>query len=229
MERLQLMRRACVWGGLSLLVIALVCAASVLVSGWLIDAVERSSGGAQAAADRSRVGDYFGAASAVFSGMALLILVVTLFLQQQELRLQRHELAEQREELASSRIELHRSAESHMRGLHVQLSRMAMEDPSLADVWNAFPASPPVVSRQHLFANLTFGHFLLAYRWGTYSEAELRAHARDLANSAPFLRYWDASRDAKRALPPESDERRLAEIFDSVIVEMATGTPPGHS
>ncbi|MEV6395856.1 hypothetical protein AB0M39_13915 [Streptomyces sp. NPDC051907] len=72
---------------------------------------------------RGQVGDYFGAASAVFSGFAFLTLTIALLFQYQELRLQRGELAEQREELTQSRQELHRSAEANMRSLHVQLTR----------------------------------------------------------------------------------------------------------
>ncbi|WP_217237396.1 DUF6082 family protein [Streptomyces sp. AC555_RSS877] len=173
------------------------------------------------------MGDYFGGVSAVFSGMALLLLVATLLLQQREIRMQRHELALQREELASSRDELHRSAESDLRALHIELTQMAMDDPALAEVWNDFPGVSRQTLRQNLFANLTFSHYLLVYRWGGITEEELLARAGTLFQSPAFARYWEASRSAKDVLPPDSDEGRLFRIFERAIRERRQrGTPP---
>ncbi|MFJ4633323.1 hypothetical protein [Streptomyces sp. NPDC088847] len=81
----------------------LVGAAAVVVSGWLVSGVEKANGDRRTALDRSSMGDYFGGASAVFSGLALILLVVTVLFQQHELQLQRQELGLQREELISSR------------------------------------------------------------------------------------------------------------------------------
>ncbi|MFK8911402.1 DUF6082 family protein [Streptomyces sp. YS-3] len=209
--------RFALWTAATLVGTALVSAAALLMSGWLIDTVQRREGGLDRAESRSQIGNYFGAASAVFSGLAFLILVVALLLQYQELRMQRRELADQREELSQSRQELHRSAEADMRSLHVQLTRMAMDDPSLAAVWNGFPGIPHEEARQYLFANLTFGHLLLARQWGSYSDEELRVHARSLRSSEPYLRYWELSRDRKFALPGDSHERKLAELIDEEI------------
>ncbi|MGW1609863.1 DUF6082 family protein [Streptomyces sp. NPDC002285] len=177
--------------------------------------------------ERSSLGDYFGGVSAVFSGLALILLVATLLLQQREIRMQRHELALQREELASSRAELHRSAESDLRALHVQLTQLAMDDPTLAEVWNDFPGEPPQTLRQNLFANLTFSHYLLLYKWGNITEAELVARVHTLVQSPAFDRYWRASRSAKEILPADSDEGRLFRIFEQAIHESRRqGTPP---
>ncbi|PKV88434.1 DUF6082 family protein [Streptomyces sp. TLI_146] len=222
--RLRSTAKFALWTAATLAGTALVSAAAVLVSGWLIDTVQRREGGLDRAEGRSQIGNYFGAASAVFSGLAFLILVVALLLQYQELRMQRTELADQREELTQSRQELHRSAEANMRSLHVQLTRMAMEDPSLAAVWNGFPGIPHEEERQYLFANLTFGHLLLARQWGSYSDDELRVHARSLRSSEPYRRYWALSRDAKFALPGDSHERKLAELIDEEI--RTTPGPP---
>lgn len=207
--------------------IGLVCLASITLSGWLIDGVERANGSRQTAAERSALGDYFGAVSAVFSGIALLLLVTTLLFQQRELQLQRRELSLQREELASSRAELRRSAAADLRGLHVQLTQMQMTDPDLAEVWNDFPGLPHSVIRQHLFANLTFSHYLLIYEWGGMTEAEILAHARTLVRSPAFRRYWEAAREAKAALPADSAEGRFFRIFEVAMNETRDGgTPP---
>ncbi|MFI6333434.1 DUF6082 family protein [Streptomyces sp. NPDC050535] len=214
------------WLAVAAVGIALVAAASVVVSGWLVSGVERANGGTREAAERSAIGDYFGGVSAVFSGLALLLLVITLLFQQRELRLQRQELALQRDELSSSRAELHRSAEADMRALHVQLTQMVMDDPSLAPVWNDFQGQPESTLRQNLFANLTFSHFVLAHTWGSHTEAELLVHARNLLSSAAFCRYWNATRAHKSELPPEGAEGRVFRIFDQAFTDLGRGTPP---
>jgi hypothetical protein len=161
--------------------------------------------------------------SAVFSGLALLLLIATLLYQQRELRLQRQELSLQREELISSRDELHRSAASQMRSLHVQLTQMAMNDTSLADVWNAFPEESEAGRRQMLFANLTFNHFVLAQSWGTFSDTELLVNAHSMLRSPAFRRYWDATRALKSQLPPESDEGRVFHFFELALTDIDGG------
>ncbi|MET8248402.1 DUF6082 family protein [Streptomyces sp. NPDC005202] len=197
--------------------------ASISVSGWLIDGVERANGGLRTAAQRSVLGEYFGAVSAVFSGVALLLLVITLLFQQRELHLQRQELALQREELIASRDELRRSAAADLRSLHVQLTQMQMADPVLAEVWNDWPGQSPTDVRQLLFANLTYGHFMLLHEWGSVTEEEVLAHARRLVRSRPFRHYWFLSREAKAALPPDSVEGRFFRLFDRAISETEAG------
>ena len=206
--------------------IALVGAVSIVVSGWLVSGVEETNGGRHTAAERSAIGGYFGGVSAVFSGLALLLLVITLLFQQRELQMQRRELALQRDELSSSRIELHRSAEADMRALHVQLTQMVMDDPSLAAVWNDFQGEPESALRQNLFANLTFNHFVLAHSWGSQSEADLLVHARNLLRSTAFRRYWNATRAHKSELHPESAEGRVFQIFEQAFTDPGRGTPP---
>ncbi|WP_328874253.1 DUF6082 family protein [Streptomyces sp. NBC_00287] len=218
--------RVCAWLATAGAGVALVGAASVVVSGWLIDGVERANGDRQTATERSMLGDYFGAVSAVFSGLALLLLVTTLLFQQRELQLQRRELALQREELAASRAELRRSAAADLRGLHVQLTQMQMEDPALAEVWNDFPGQPHAVIRQHLFANLTYSHLLLAFQWGDRSEEDLLHEARDIVRSPAFRSYWAASRSLKASLPADSDEGRMFRLFERAIAETGGGDPP---
>lgn len=207
------------WAALCVLGIALVGAASVILSGWLIDAVVRANSDTEKAAERSGIGDYFGGVNSVFSGIALILLVITLVIQQHELRLQR-------QELTASRKELRRSAEADLRSLHMQLTQMQMQDLSLADVWNDYPGETELAIRQNLFANLTFCHYLLLLKWESVSENEMLVHARDLIRSPAFRRYWAASRDMKASLPPDSDERRMFLIFERAMAEADHGTPP---
>ncbi|MEV8597007.1 DUF6082 family protein [Streptomyces sp. NPDC052012] len=216
------------WSAAAAVCIALVGLASVVASGWLVNGVERANGDLPSATERSALGDYFGGVNAVFSGLALLMLVVALFFQQRELRSQREELALQREELAASRDELRRSAEADLRGLHVQLTEMAMADPSLAEVWNDLPRAPAGTLRQYLFANLAFSHYVLMHSWGHLSETELVVYANNLLRSPVFRQYWEATRPSKSGLPPESSEGRVYRVFEQAMADLDSrdGNPP---
>ncbi|MCZ4514130.1 DUF6082 family protein [Streptomyces sp. ActVer] len=218
--------RFCTWLVAAILAIGLVGAASIVVSGWLIDGVEQANGSRGNAVERSALGGYFGAVSAIFSGIALLLLVTALLYQQLELRLQRTELALQREELAASRNELRRSAEADMRSLHVQLTQMAMADPALAAVWTTHHDEPEPTVRQHLFANLVFSHFVLARSWGSYSDADLLAHAHGLLRNPAFRHYWDSTRSARSRLSPNSPEAQLAQLFEQAVSDLRHEPPP---
>jgi hypothetical protein len=220
--------RLVAWSVTAALGISLVGVATIVVSKWLMDGAERAAGGRRTALAQSPIGGSFGGAEAVFSGLALLLLIVALFFQQRELRLQRQELSLQRHELTASRDELRRSAEADLRGLHMQLTQMVMDDPSLAEVWNDFPGSSEAMLRQHLFANLTFNHFVLAYSWESQSEADLLAYARNLLRSPAFRRYWDAARTAKSAVPPMTTEGQVFRIFERAFAELRRqGDPSG--
>ncbi|MFE0102607.1 DUF6082 family protein [Streptomyces sp. NPDC059009] len=221
--------KICSWVVSCVAGVILVGIASIAVSGWLIRGVEAINGDRRTAEQRSSLGDYFGGVSAVFSGLALLLLVVTLLFQQRELRLQRQELSLQRHELNASRDELRRSAEADMRALHVQLTQMIMDDPSLSAVWNDFRGEPDSTLRQNLFANLTFNHYVLAYSWGNISDDDLIVHAENLLSSSAFRRYWNATRAHKAALSPESSEGHVFQAFEQALAARRRGTPPPGS
>ncbi|MEV7289505.1 DUF6082 family protein [Streptomyces sp. NPDC093252] len=63
-------------------------AGATSISGWLVSGVEEANGGRQTAMERGTIGDCLGGVSAVFSGLALILLAVTLLFQQRELRMQ---------------------------------------------------------------------------------------------------------------------------------------------
>jgi hypothetical protein len=132
-----------------------------------------------------------GALSAVLSGAVLTALVVTLRLQMKELREQRVELEMQRRAAITSRDELHRNAETYIRELHLDLIKMSLEDPRLAQVW---PELKPDVSaernRQYLYANLILQHLMLGLRLGQTSDSEVDRTLRYLFRSPTVREYW---------------------------------------
>ncbi|WP_433213560.1 DUF6082 family protein [Dactylosporangium sp. CS-047395] len=79
--------------------------------------------------------DAFSVVNGIFSALALIVVLVTVWIQFNELRMQRAELRMQREAAEQSRHELFRSSESVFRELHVHLLEMAINDEDLAEVW----------------------------------------------------------------------------------------------
>ncbi|WP_449353241.1 DUF6082 family protein [Streptomyces shaanxiensis] len=217
------------WAAAAVTCVTVTGLASIAVSRWLIDGVQGVTGGREAALELSSLGDYFGGASAVFSGLALLMLVIALFFQQRELRSQREELTLQREELAASRAELRRSAEADLRALHIQLTQMAMADPTLASVWTTYRESPQATLRQHLYSNLVYAHLVLARSWDTYSDADVRAAARTMLSSDVFRHYWESTRDQKQRMSPQSPDGQAFQLFEQTLADLRRATPPHPS
>src|SRR5262249_55034029 len=103
----------------------------------------------------ANVGQTFESVNAVFSALAFAALIITFWFQLKELREQRLELQLQREAAKGAREELHRTAMADLRGLHIQLIRMSIDDPDLAAVWPPLGTEVPTArNRQYLYANL---------------------------------------------------------------------------
>ncbi|GAA0487562.1 hypothetical protein Ade02nite_11690 [Paractinoplanes deccanensis] len=83
----------------------------------------------------SDVGEAFGVMNSVVSAIAVATVVITWSLQRREFREQYEELAVQRRILEGTESALRRSAEVGIRGLHVGLIGMALDNEHLADVW----------------------------------------------------------------------------------------------
>lgn len=165
------------------------------------------------------VGESFGALNTVFSGLALAALVVTFWLQFKELRSQRAELALQRESLIRSHSELHRAAEANIRHLHVDLIRMAIDDPALAEVWPlARSGLTPEQLRQYMYANLILQHIRLGARIGTTEglEKEIR---RVFASPIVRLFWMDTAAGRADLLVPGTDEHHFWHLATAVCNE----------
>ena len=176
------------------------------------------------------VGESFGAISAVLNGLALTALIVTFWLQYQELRIQRAEAREQALVLARSDGELHRTAEAALRGLHLELLKMSIDDPDLAEVWPALASNTSQVrNKQFLYANLIFQYQWTAFRTGDYSESDVMESLRYLFTSPIMREYWEAARFARSALVVDSPEHQFTQKIDRLceqydVVTRATRT-----
>jgi hypothetical protein len=170
----------------------------------------------------SNAGQAFGVLTAVLSGLAVAALVVTFYFQFQELKAQRMELCQQREMLGSAQAALHRSAEAHLRALHGGLTRMAIDDEELAEVWPTYATDlPPTRNRQYLYANLILQHAWLAYRVSDHTEAEMRNNLRFLFTSRHIHEFWLATRAYRsKFLVSGTTESLFDRIANEVFAEI---------
>ncbi|MFC1442100.1 DUF6082 family protein [Streptacidiphilus sp. N1-10] len=196
-----------------LVMLAVVVVACVALSGWMNHSVETFWGSRSRAAQLGTVGQYFDAGSAVFSGLALLLVIGTTVMQ-------RKELAMQRDALSKSHWELRRSAEADLRRLHMELIKMAIDDPALADVWGAYRTEIPMERRrQYLYANLIFSHLYLNHKLQIADDAEMLGHLRVITKNEIFREYWKEASGSRAPLAEGSAERIFGRLVDQAIAE----------
>ncbi|WP_067500771.1 DUF6082 family protein [Actinoplanes sp. TFC3] len=167
------------------------------------------------------VGQSFGVLSTVVSGLAFVALIITLWIQMKELSFQRDELRMQRGVAERSRDELRRSADAGMRMLHVELLKMSLDDPSLAQVWPEFRnGSDPHRQRQMAYANLVFQHSTLSMVMAGYTDDQIRDSLRYLFASDLMRAYWREGAAVRRQTQkPGTEHWRIAQIGDEVCQE----------
>jgi hypothetical protein len=190
---------------------------AILLAGIGIAAIVASRGTMETWNRWGAVGQSFESINAVFSGLAFVALVVTFWMQFGELQMQRTELEMQRHAMNKSNNELHRSAEADLRRLHMELIKMSIADPQLAEVWPAFePGLTVGQNRQYLFANLIYQHFRLALQIGDYQDEEVHAHLRYMFSSPLMCAYWAASAHARTPTLPDTEEGRFMRLADTI-------------
>jgi Family of unknown function (DUF6082) len=199
----------------------LASVALVLTTGVALAALVARAGNADMWSRFSNAGQAFGVLTAVLSGFALAALVITFWMQLQELQAQRTELCAQRELLSQAKAALHRSAAAEIRSLHNSLLKMAMDDDDLAAVWPTLrPGLSPTQNRQFLYANLILQHNRLYYEISDWSEPEMRNNIRYLFTNPVMRDYWRTTR-TRRAdiLVPESGETLFDQIAEQIFQE----------
>jgi hypothetical protein len=212
----------------SVLIILLFAVVTTALGVGLAEAVYASLGNAMTT-HLSSAGQVFESVAALFSGLAFIALVVTFWLQIQELQLQRLELENQRHEMRATQSELHRSAEADLRALHVELLKMAIYDADLAAVW---PAAGTAIGherrRQHLYANLIYQHLRLALELSDVGEEFIKANLRRIFGSQLMRDFWLATEEARlAALIPETREWEFARMTDEVCRDLASPSGEG--
>jgi len=197
-----------------------VVAALTVLAGVGVAAVLAKQGEAADWSKWSNVGQTFGALSSIISGLALAAVVMTARLQFQEMRSQRSELEQQGRSLINNHSELQRTAAANLGMLHLEILRMSIDDPCLAQVWPPFvPGLTSELNRQYLYANVIYQFHWTSLHVGSYSDEQVIASLRYLFTSPLMRGYWRAAEFARTSLKPSTPEYEFALRVDEVCRE----------
>ncbi|GIH77519.1 DUF6082 family protein [Planobispora longispora] len=191
-----------------ILTTALFLVVIVLVSG-LVAVSPLALGALGAQADDwehlSLIGQTYGAASTLLSVLALVGVAVSLVLQAREAKSDR---------------------EQTLRMLHVDLMKMAMEDPLYRRAWGPFfDSEDPDAPREHMYVNLIISQWSMEYELGAITEDHLRSISRLLFSGPAGRRYWTNVRGLRITSTSTRRERRFHRILEEEF-HATGGTPP---
>lgn len=143
----------------------------------------------------SYIGQTYGAASAVFSALALTGVVASLLLQAKQARATRKEIE---------------------RNHHFQLMEMAINNRDLLSCWGTITSERQAqILRQQLYMNLIISYWEMMHEVGETSNRMLRANARNVLFSQRLgYDFWSDTRTARLAVANNARQRRFWRIID---------------
>ena len=157
----------------------------------------------------SSIGETYGAVSAIVAAVALLGVMVSLVIQSREARAAR---------------------QNARRAHHVELMRMAMDDPRYMECWGPYLTDTFATEGQYVYINLIVAHWYSEYEVGEMSDTLLRATAASVFASAPGRQYWRNAgtfwRDNYSGRRAKRFHRVLEETCQEAI-RKPPSTPPG--
>ncbi|MDN3025674.1 DUF6082 family protein [Streptomyces sp. S.PB5] len=158
--------------------------------------------------DWERIGNIaqaYGAVSALLSGLAVVGVAASLVLQAREAKAARAQ---------------------NGRALHMELMKLAMENPEYLDCWGGPDSSRTVLlRRQHLYVNLVLSHWEVSYELGNITDHWVAATADELFAGEVGRSFWARARASRIATAKTRRSRHLQQIIDSRY-EHALLTPP---
>ena len=176
---------------------ALVLAGAVVAAGVGIVGLVGRSGDDSTWRRWSDVGQAFGAVNSVVAALAVAALVIT--------------------SMAQSRSQRDQQTEVSVRQLHVTLTRMAIDNPHLAEVWPRTTMEDPVAQSQHMYANLLLQHAWLQYTTGLATREEMISNFRYLFASPKVRAFWAKTANSRRSVYVEDTiEASMAAVADEI-------------
>lgn len=186
-----------------ILLLVLVSVGLVVASPWALSTLDRN--GNEINWNRlSKIGATYGAVSAIIAAIALLGVVVSLVIQSREAKAARN---------------------NAQRAYHVDLLRMAMDDPRYMECWGPYLTENFDAERQYTYVNLIVTQWHSEYEIGEMTDALLRATAASVFASLPGRQYWEASGSFWRDNYSGRRARRFFHLLDEVYHE-ALKNPP---
>ncbi|WP_438290561.1 DUF6082 family protein [Streptomyces sp. HUAS TT7] len=183
--------------------------------------------------DSSNAGQALGAASAVSSTAVLIYMAGAIRVQMREAEFHRDALRSQQESLQEqcqvsglTNGELHRTSEALMRGLHMSLHKMAMDDPDLVATWPSYSSEGSELrNKQYLYMNQVLSLHFLAYETG-YSTAQIEGSFQHLFTSQLWQEFWESLRISRaQEIPPGTAEAEFSEIVERAYQAALSATP----
>ncbi len=174
--------------------------------------------------ESGNAGQAFGAAASCASFFVLLYAARSFHQQAEEFKMRREEMATQCEEIRAQREDARlghesafRTAEAAVRGQHMALMRMAIEDQELSAVWPGYGMdSNPQRVKQYRYANLIISFQCMAYQLKYHTDDEALEAMQHLFSSPIIRDFWIETRVGRNRVTPYGGSMRkfydLAEL-----------------
>ncbi|MDX6330820.1 MAG: hypothetical protein QOI83_3203 [Streptomycetaceae bacterium] len=161
-------------------------------------------------------GQAYGAAAAATSVVVLIYIARTFHQQGEEARMhrevleaQRIELSLQREDALNQHKSTHRSAEAAVRGQHLKLLQMAIEDPLLMTCWPNYGRDISDDRRkQYMYCNLIISHHCMCYELGYFTDEEVEESLHNIFGSEMIREFWEKTRAPRNSTTPYGGQMR---------------------
>lgn len=183
----------------SILLLALVALSLVVISPWALPALDQDRHANWS--HLSQIGATYGAISAVIAAIALTGVVMSLILQRHEALVARR---------------------STMRALHVDLMKLAMDDPVYMECWGEYVTENFDTERQFTYVNLIVSHWHAMYEIGECTDAILHSMATELFSGEPGRRFWKIAGSGRIKRAQNRKIRRFYEIIEKAYREALT-------
>ncbi|AYN41618.1 hypothetical protein D9753_25135 [Streptomyces dangxiongensis] len=147
----------------------------------------------------------YGAVSALLSGLAVVGVVVSLVLQAREAK--------------AARVQ-------NTRTMHMEFSRLAIENPEYLDCWGGPDASRTVLlRRQHMYVNLVVSHWEMWFELGDLTDHWLASMCDEIFAGEIGRSFWARTREARISTASTRRMKHFNQIIDTRCVA-ALGIPP---
>jgi hypothetical protein len=147
----------------------------------------------------------YGAVSALLSGLAVVGVAVSLVLQAREAK--------------ASRVQ-------NTRTMHMEFTKLAMENPEYLGCWGGPDASRTVLlRRQHMYVNLVVSHWEMWFELGDLTERWLASMCDEIFAGEIGRSFWARTREARISTASTRRMKHFNQIIDARY-EAALDTPP---
>jgi hypothetical protein len=152
----------------------------------------------------SNIGQTYGAVSAIVAAVALLGVMISLVIQNRDAKAAR---------------------QSARRAHHVELMRMAMDDPRYMECWGPYLTDGFAAEGQYTYVNLIVANWYSEYQVGELPDSLLRASASSVFASGPGRLYWQTTGALWRDKYPGRRAKRFYQVLEETYQD-AIKQPP---